>query len=40
VGSHEVALAEGLRRVTREEFDLGLRHAVTPVFAAVIGQPA
>ncbi len=36
----EQSLAEALRRITRQEFDHGARHAVLPLFAAVVGSPS
>jgi superfamily II DNA or RNA helicase len=36
----EAELIEAQRRVTREEFEQGLRYAVTPILAAVVGSPA
>lgn len=36
----ERELAESLRRIDRQQFDEGLRFAVTPIFAAIVGSPA
>jgi superfamily II DNA or RNA helicase len=36
----ERELVESLRRITRQQFDEGLRYAVTPIFAAVVGAPS
>jgi hypothetical protein len=35
----ETRLMADLRRITREEFDEGLRYAVTPLFAGIVGAP-
>jgi hypothetical protein len=40
VNVHERALTDALRRITREQFDQGLRYAVTPLFAGIVGSPA
>lgn len=40
LSEQEPALADSLHRITREQLDQGLRYAVTPLFAAVIGPPA
>lgn len=37
IASAEQSLADGLRRITRQEFDQAARHAVLPLFAAVVG---
>lgn len=36
----EASIVAALRRIEREEFDQGLRYAVTPLFAAIVGSPA
>jgi superfamily II DNA or RNA helicase len=36
----ETRLAGELRRITRDEFDAGLRYAVLPLFAGIVGAPA
>jgi superfamily II DNA or RNA helicase len=37
--TEETRLTAELRRITREEFDGGLRYAVTPLFAGIVGAP-
>lgn len=37
VAAAERSLADSLRRITRQEFEQGARHAVLPLFAAVVG---
>ena len=37
VAAAEQSLTDSLRRITRQEFDQGARHAVLPLFAAVVG---
>jgi hypothetical protein len=37
--AEETRLTAELRRITREEFDGGLRYAVTPLFAGIVGAP-
>jgi hypothetical protein len=36
----ERAVADSLRRISREQLEQGLRYAVVPLFAAVMGAPA
>jgi hypothetical protein len=40
VNGHERAIIDTLRRIAREELDQGLRYAVTPIFAGIVGSPA
>jgi superfamily II DNA or RNA helicase len=40
VTSRERELVDTHRRVTREQLDLGIRYAVTPIFAGIVGSPA
>ena len=40
VSRHERNIVESLRRITGEQFDQGLRYAVTPIFASIVGSPA
>jgi len=38
--AEEARLTAELKRITREEFDQGLRYAVTPLFAGIVAAPA
>ena len=40
VAALEPILMDSLRRITREQLAAGLRYAVSPVFAAIIGAPS
>jgi superfamily II DNA or RNA helicase len=40
IAAAEQSLADGLRRITRQEFDQGARYAVLPLFAGVVGEPS
>jgi hypothetical protein len=40
VARSENELIDSLRRIAREQLDQGLRYAVTPIFAAIVGAPA
>jgi len=40
VARHEHEMTDTLRRITREQFDQGLRYAVTPIFAGIVGSAA
>ena len=40
IAAAEQSLADSLRRITRQEFEQGARHAVLPLFAAVVGPRA
>ena len=40
IAGRERELIDALRRISREQFDQGLRYAVTPILAAVVGPPS
>ena len=37
IATAEESLVESLKRITRQEFDQGVRYAVMPLFACVVG---
>jgi hypothetical protein len=38
IATAEGSVAENLRRITRQEFDQGVRYAIMPLFANIVGM--